>query len=95
MWRGPDAGDDPLFSHSTDTLAASFYRKDFESKALRLLKMARAALIYLALAIHSEEASRTSLRPGRSPPDVFFRAGVPATFFQPPARCRKTAIRKL
>jgi hypothetical protein len=25
----------------------------------------------------------------------FFLAGVPQEFFQPPARCRKTAIRKL
>jgi tetratricopeptide (TPR) repeat protein len=63
MWRGPDGSDDPLFSHSTDTLAASFYRRDFESKALRLLKMARAALIYLSLAIHSEEAKRERERP--------------------------------
>jgi tetratricopeptide (TPR) repeat protein len=63
MWRGPDAGDDPLFSHSTDTLAASFYRRDIESKALRLLKMARAALVYLSLAIHSEEAKRERERP--------------------------------
>src|SRR5260370_16682526 len=63
MWRGPDAANDPLFRHSTDVLAASLYRRDFESKALRLLKMARAALIYLSLAIHSEEAKRERERP--------------------------------
>ena len=63
MWRGPDGSDDPLFSHRTDVLAASLYRRDFESKALRLLKMVRAALIYLSLAIHSEEAKRERERP--------------------------------
>jgi tetratricopeptide (TPR) repeat protein len=63
MWRGPDGGDDPLFSHRTDVLAASLYRRDFEAKALRLLKMARAALIYLSLAIHSEEVKRERERP--------------------------------
>ncbi len=58
MWRRPGAADDPLSAHWPDPLAASFDRKDFEAKALRLLKMARAALIYLSLAIHSEEAKR-------------------------------------
>jgi tetratricopeptide (TPR) repeat protein len=48
MWQGT----------APDALAASFYRRDFDAKALRLLKMARAALIYLSLAIHSEEAKR-------------------------------------
>ena len=51
MWRGKDPADDPLLRLSTDVLAASLYRNDFESKALRLLKMARAALIYLSLGI--------------------------------------------
>src|SRR5580704_12114529 len=37
---------------------ASIGRRDFEEKALRLLKPARAALIHLALAMHSEEPRR-------------------------------------
>lgn len=49
---------DPL----ADTLAFSVERRDFEAKALRLLKMARAALIYLSLAIHGEERRKASAR---------------------------------
>lgn len=41
-----------------DTLAFSIHRKDFEMKTLRLLRMIRAALIYLSLAIHCEEQQR-------------------------------------
>jgi hypothetical protein len=41
-----------------DTLAFSIYRQEFEAKTLRLLKMTRAALIYLSLAIHCEEQQR-------------------------------------
>jgi hypothetical protein len=33
----------------------SLRRKDFHAKTLRLLKLARAAMIYLSLAIHQEE----------------------------------------
>ena len=39
------------------------YRSHFSCKALRLLKMARAALIYLSLAIHAEEKKREQSRP--------------------------------
>lgn len=42
----------------TDTLAYSLSRKDFEEKTLRLLKLVRAALIYLSLSIHSEEQKK-------------------------------------
>jgi hypothetical protein len=63
MWRGSKHVDDPLYRLSTDALAASFYRRDFEAKALRLLRMVRASLIYLSLAIRSEEASRERARP--------------------------------
>ncbi len=49
---------DPL----ADTLAFSVARRDFEAKALRLLKMARAALIYLSLAVHSEERRKAAGR---------------------------------
>jgi hypothetical protein len=47
-----------------DTLAYSIGRGDFEDKALRLLKLSRAALIQLGLAMHSEEQRRR--RAGRS-----------------------------
>ena len=46
----------------TDTLALSVYRRDFEAKALRLLKLARAAMVYVVLAIRSEELSRNRER---------------------------------
>jgi hypothetical protein len=41
-----------------DNLAFSLYHGDFETKTLRLLKVARAALIYLSLSIHCEEYLR-------------------------------------
>lgn len=49
---------DPL----ADSLAFSVGRQEFEAKTLRLLKMARAALIYLSLAIHVEERRKESAR---------------------------------
>ena len=42
-----------------DNLTFSMHRREFESKTLRLIKMARAALIYLSLAIHYEEQQRS------------------------------------
>lgn len=63
MWAKPTSLDDPVFSHRTDVLAASFYRRDFEAKALHLLKIAREALIYLSLTIHSEEVKRKRQKP--------------------------------
>ena len=42
-----------------DTLAKSLNRDDFGNKGLRLLKLARAALIYTALAVHVEERRKT------------------------------------
>ena len=41
-----------------DTLAFSVYRREFEVKTLKLIKMARSALMYLSLAIHAEEKQR-------------------------------------
>jgi hypothetical protein len=38
-----------------DPLAFSLKRRDFEGRTLRLLKMSRAALIYLSLAVCREE----------------------------------------
>ncbi|MBW1999918.1 MAG: hypothetical protein JRJ29_18400 [Deltaproteobacteria bacterium] len=38
------------------------YRRDFQEKALRLIKMVRAALVYLSLSIHWEEQKRKKER---------------------------------
>jgi hypothetical protein len=45
-----------------DSLAVSRYRWDFEAKALRVLKLVRASLIYLCLAVHWEEERRSKER---------------------------------
>lgn len=50
----------------TDTLAFSIYRREFEVKTLKLLKMTRAALIYLSLAIHWEEQRRAKERDSKT-----------------------------
>ena len=62
MWSGP-TDDRRTFGIQPDKLACSLYRDDFTAKSLRLLKMARAALTYLSLAIHAEEKKREQLRP--------------------------------
>ena len=54
------AGEAPDLFH--DTLAYSVGRYDLERKALRLLKLVRAALIYLSLAMHQEERRRQKAR---------------------------------
>jgi hypothetical protein len=61
MMRGPTPiGDraDPFL----DTLAYSISRQSLEDRTLRLLKLVRAALIYLALAMHREEQRRRETR---------------------------------
>lgn len=45
-----------------DPLAYSMYRPEFEEKTLKLLKLVRAALIYLSLSIHVEELSKKKSR---------------------------------
>lgn len=47
----------------TDTLAYSISRRDFEVKTLRLIKLARAALIYLSLGMNREEQRRAKDKP--------------------------------
>jgi hypothetical protein len=42
----------------TDDLAYSIQREDFEAKTLRVLRHARAGLVYLSLAMHREERRR-------------------------------------
>jgi hypothetical protein len=62
LWSGPtDEGS--AFGGRTDALAFSVYRSDFTAKAIGLMKMARAALTYLSLAIHAEERKRELARP--------------------------------
>lgn len=53
----------------TDVLAFSVYRGDVEAHALRLLKMARSALLYLSLSVHQEEKARGN-RPGGNLPAI-------------------------
>ncbi len=48
-----------------DSMAYSVARDDLETKALRLLKLARAGLIYLSLAVHREEQLRDEQRSDR------------------------------
>lgn len=55
-------------SYLIDKLAFSMNRYEFEKKTLRLIKLARAALIYLSLAIHCEENRRAK---ERNPDDIF------------------------
>ena len=58
-WRTPHgARPDPFF----DTLAYSISRRSLEERTLRLLKLVRGALIYLALAMHREEQRRHAAR---------------------------------
>jgi len=56
--KAPDAP--PDFFH--DRLAYSVQRERFEDKTIRLMKLARAALIYLSLGMHREEERRAKRR---------------------------------
>jgi HEPN superfamily protein len=62
MWweSTDDAGgeSDTLSTFLNDSLALSLHRRDFQEKTLRLLKLVRAALVYLSLAVHREERLR-------------------------------------
>lgn len=62
LWPGPPSDNDEASLALADTLAFSKYRREFEGKTLRLIKMTRAALIYLSLAIHCEEQRRAKER---------------------------------
>jgi hypothetical protein len=44
--------------HGPDDLALTVLRVEFESKALQLMRLARAALIYLTIGVRFEEARR-------------------------------------
>jgi len=62
MCHGPLEDNDKIFKSLEDTLAHSIYRRSFQKKTLRLLKIARAALVYLSLGVQSEEQQRASER---------------------------------
>ncbi|MDB5583734.1 MAG: hypothetical protein JWR80_8910 [Bradyrhizobium sp.] len=53
----------PSFDPFRDTLAYTISRSDLERRTLRLLQLARAALIYLFLGMHREEARRAEAQP--------------------------------
>ncbi len=61
----PAPGNDDPFR---DTLAYGLTRSDLEQKTLRLLQLARSALVYLSLAMHQEERRRAKGRSGLSAP---------------------------
>jgi tetratricopeptide (TPR) repeat protein len=63
LWPGPPDPDDKSGRALADTLAHSIYRDDLAASGLTMLKMARAALIYLSLGVHWEERQRASDRP--------------------------------
>jgi hypothetical protein len=61
-WVGSHNSEDRAGGFSMDTLAKSLNRDDFERKTLRVLKLARAGLIYTSLAVHVEERSNAQNR---------------------------------
>lgn len=58
LWPGPSAQHSELMRGLCDSLAFSMGRQNFQVMTMTLLKMARAALIYLSLAIYVEEQLR-------------------------------------
>lgn len=60
-WTGPFKNNGEIGS-PLDALAFSVHRQEFEAKALKLLKLARAALIYLSSAVNCEEYRRARER---------------------------------
>lgn len=58
MFCPSPSNDEETFSSLADKLAYSISRREFEQKTFGLLKMTRAALIYLSLGIHCEEKRR-------------------------------------
>ena len=56
-FNGPDGK-----SMFRDRLAVSIYRDELESKALRMMKIARAALVYVVCAVNVEEHMRSTKR---------------------------------
>jgi tetratricopeptide (TPR) repeat protein len=63
-WSGIRISRDPVDAWRVDTLAHSLYRDDFERRTLRLMRLARAALMYLSAAIYVEECTRRAEKSG-------------------------------
>jgi len=76
LWHDPPARDDHISQALSDRLACSVYREDFEDKTLRLIKMARAALIYLVLAVHTEERQKAQKMSQEKTPHVHLALDV-------------------
>ena len=62
LWVGPPSKADSISMAAADTLAYSLRRHDLVGYGLRMLRLARAALIYLSLSVHAEELERASER---------------------------------
>lgn len=64
LWSGHSSNKVEAIWH--DNVTFSMHRREFEAKTLRLIKMARAALIYLSLSIHYEEQRRLTEQHSKS-----------------------------
>ncbi len=62
LMGGPAGRQDAAGDLFVDTVAYSISRSDLEARTLRLLKLVRAALIYLCLGMHWEERRRMKRR---------------------------------
>ncbi len=58
-WAGPVDTQDTAGKAIEDSLAFSVYRDDFEHSTISIMRLARAALIYLSLAVHIEERNKS------------------------------------
>lgn len=61
-WAGPLALQDTFRKAMRDSPVFSVYRRDFEVSALSIMRLARAALIYLSLGVHIEERHKAKGR---------------------------------
>jgi len=64
-WAGPPQSSDVMAVALADTLAYSIRRSVFSELALMTLKLARAALMYLSLGVHTEERRMEAQRGGK------------------------------
>lgn len=61
-WRGPVDSKNHIGKAMEDLLAFSVYRSDFERSTISIMRLVRAALIYLSLTIHIEERRKAKNR---------------------------------
>jgi len=77
LWHRPSSKEDDVVKALSDKLAFSLYRGEFENKTLRLIKMARAAFIYLALAIQTEERHKVQkISAGKKIPHIHLNLDI-------------------